>query len=104
MAEKGEFDDVMPDNTARRAPAQAVEEGLFTRLIYTMIIAFMVSFASTVIGFLALLQFITLLVNRKQPNARVAALGTDIGIWVAKATRYLTAASEVKPWPWTELD
>ncbi|MBT5294689.1 MAG: DUF4389 domain-containing protein, partial [Octadecabacter sp.] len=28
----------------------------------------------------------------------------DVGIWVAKATRYQTAASEDKPWPWTELD
>ena len=29
---------------------------------------------------------------------------TDLGIWVAKAARYQTAASNVKPWPWTELD
>lgn len=104
MADPHEFDDVMPENTARRQPEQPVGENLFTRLIYMIIIAFMISFASSIIGVLAVLQFIIMLVNQKQPNERLAALGTDVGIWVAKATRYQTAASEVKPWPWTELD
>jgi len=104
MADPNEFDDVMPENTARRKPEQPVGENLFTRFVYMVIIAFMISFASTIIGILALLQFIILLTNQRKPNERIAALGTDVGIWVAKATRYQTAASEVKPWPWTELD
>ncbi len=104
MADPNEFDDVMPENTARRPPEQPVTESLVTRLIYMIIIAVMISFAGTVIGILALLQFIILLINQRQPNERIAALGTDVGIWVAKATRYQSAASEVKPWPWTELD
>ena len=104
MADPNEFDDVMPENTARRAPEEPVGENLFSRFIHMIIIAFMISFASTIIGILALLQFIILLTNQKKPNERIAALGTDVGIWVAKATRYQTAASEVKPWPWTELD
>lgn len=104
MADPHEFDDVMPENTARRQPEQPIEDNLFTRLVYMIIIAFMISFAGTVIGILALLQFIILLVNNKQPNERISELGTDVGIWVAKATRYQTCASEVKPWPWTPLD
>lgn len=104
MADPNEFDDVMPENTSRRVPEEPVRENLFTRLIYMIIIAFMISFASSLIGVLAILQFIIMLFSQKQPNERLAALGTDVGIWVAKATRYQTAASEVKPWPWTELD
>lgn len=104
MADPNEFDDVMPENTARREPEQPVEENLFTRLIYVVIVWFMMSFATTIIGVLLVLQFVIMLVNNKQPNERIADLGTDVGIWVAKATRYLTGASEVKPWPWTELD
>jgi hypothetical protein len=104
MADPHEFDDVMPENTARRKPEEPVAENLVTRLIYMIIIAFMISFASTIIGVLAVIQFIIMLVSQKQPNERLAELGTDVGIWVAKATRYQTAASEVKPWPWTELD
>lgn len=104
MADPHEFDDVMPENTARREPEEPVEENLFTRLIYLILISLMMSIASTVIGVLAVVQFIIMLVSNKQPNERIAELGTDVGIWFAKATRYQTAASEVKPWPWSDLD
>ena len=104
MADPHEFDDVMPENTARRKPEEPVRENLFTRLIFMIIIAFMISFVGSLIGILALLQFIIMIVSDKKPNERIAELGTDVGIWVAKATRYQTAASEEKPWPWTELD
>lgn len=104
MADPHEFDDVMPENTSRRIPEEPVRENLFTRLIYMIIIAFMISFAGTLIGVLAFLQFVIMLVSDKKPNERIAELGTDVGIWVAKATRYQTASSEDKPWPWTELD
>lgn len=83
-------------------PAQ--EEGLLQRLIYMILIAIMISVAQTVLGFATLIQFVIMLVNNKEPNERLAEFGTDLGIWVAKAARYQTAASKVKPWPWTELD
>lgn len=104
MADPNEFDDVMPENTARRTPEPPHAENLFLRLIYMIIIAFMISLAGSIIGLLALLQFVILLVNNKQPNEQISELGTDVGIWVAKAARYQTCASEEKPWPWTELD
>ena len=64
----------------------------------------MISVAQTVLGIATVVQFVIMLVNDKQPNERLAEFGTDLGIWVAKAARYQTAASNVKPWPWTELD
>lgn len=104
MADPHEFDDVMPENTARRDPEKPIEENLFVRLIWMLVIGMMLSFAGTVVGIMALVQFIIMLVSNKQPNERLAELGTDVGIWMAKATRYQTGASEVKPWPWTDLD
>jgi hypothetical protein len=79
-------------------------DSLLERLIYMLIIAVMISFAQTILGVVTVIQFIIMLVNNKQPNERLADFGTDLGIWVAKAARYQTAASNVKPWPWTELD
>lgn len=79
-------------------------DGLFERLIYMLLIAVMISFAQTVLGVATVIQFVVMLVNNRQPNERLADFGTDLGIWVAKAARYQTAASNVKPWPWTELD
>lgn len=80
------------------------EESLLLRLIYMILIAIMISIAQTILGVATVVQFVIMLINSKQPNERLADFGTDLGIWIAKAARYQTAASEVKPWPWTELD
>ena len=79
-------------------------DGMLMRFVYMVIIAFMISVAQTVLGVATIIQFIIMLVNQGEKNPRLAEFGTDLGIWVAKAARYQTAASEVKPWPWTELD
>ncbi len=79
-------------------------ENLLLRLVYMIIIAVMISVAQTVLGFMTVVQFVVMLISNKEPNERIAEFGTDLGIWIAKAARYQTAASEVKPWPWTELD
>lgn len=78
-------------------------DSLLMRLIFMLIIAVMISFAQTILGVVTVIQFIIMVIN-KSPNERLADFGTDLGVWVAKAARYQTAASNVKPWPWTELD
>lgn len=80
------------------------DDNLLLRLIYMILIAAMISLAQTVLGVATVVQFVILLVNKKQPNQRLADFGTDLGIWIAKAARFQMAASNVKPWPWTELD
>ena len=79
-------------------------DNMLQRFIYMLLIAFMISLAQTVLGVATVVQFVVMLVNKKQPNERLADFGTDLGIWIAKAARFQTAASNVKPWPWTELD
>ncbi|MCG6883846.1 MAG: DUF4389 domain-containing protein [Silicimonas sp.] len=79
-------------------------DNMLQRLIYMVLIAVMLSLAQTVLTVVTVIQFVIMLVNNKEKNERLAEFGTDLGIWVAKAARYQTAASEVKPWPWTELD
>ncbi len=82
----------------------AKEDTMLLRLLYMLLIAVMISLAQTVLGVVTLIQFVVMLLNNKQPNERLADFGTDLGIWIAKAARFQTAASNVKPWPWTELD
>ena len=79
-------------------------DSMVMRFVYMLIIAFMISVAQTILGVATIIQFVIMLVNQGERNARLAEFGTDLGIWVAKAARYQTAASNVKPWPWTELD
>jgi hypothetical protein len=80
------------------------DENIFVRLIYMLLIAILISIAQTILGVLTVVQFVVMLINNKKPNERLAEFGTDLGIWIAKAARFQTAASDVKPWPWTELD
>ena len=79
-------------------------EAMGMRLLHVVLIWFMLSLANTVLTALTVIQYVIQLVNRGIPNARLADFGTSLGIWIAKAARYQTAASQVKPWPWTELD
>jgi hypothetical protein len=79
-------------------------DNMLMRLLYMILIAIMISLAQTVLGVATVVQFVVMLVNNNEPNKRLADFGTDLGIWIAKAARFQTAASNVKPWPWTELD
>ena len=96
------------DNVSGRLHGEQFEpektDTLLERLIYMILIAIMISLAQTVLGVMTIIQFVVMLVNNKKPNERLAEFGTDLGIWIAKAARYQTAASNVKPWPWTDLD
>lgn len=96
------------DKIAGRLSGEQIEpdqpDNMLLRLIYMVLIAVMISVAQTVLGVATVVQFVVMLVNNNQPNPRLADFGTDLGIWIAKAARYQTAASNVKPWPWTELD
>ena len=79
-------------------------DSLLIRLIFMLLIALMISIAQTVLGVATLVQFVIMVLSKGEPNVRLAEFGTSLGIWIAKAARYQTAASNVKPWPWTELD
>ncbi|GGL76232.1 DUF4389 domain-containing protein [Wenxinia marina] len=83
---------------------EAESEGLLLRLVYMILIAVMLSLASTILTVATVIQYVVMLLKRGEPNAEIAEFGTSLGIWIAKAARYQTAASDVKPWPWTELD
>ena len=84
--------------------APEAKDGLALRLLYMILIWLMIQVAYTVLGVATVVQFIIMAVSQGKPNPRLAEFGTGLGIWIAKGARYLTADSEVKPWPWTELD
>lgn len=79
-------------------------EGMLMRIVHTLLVGAMMSVTQTILGALTLIQIIIMALNKGAPNENLANFGTDLGVWMAKAVRYMTAASNVKPWPWTELD
>lgn len=94
----------MQDHETPNDAPEADYDNMFIRLVMMIVIWFLLSFAHTLLGLITIAQFVIMLVNKRVPNDQLAELGTTIGMWMAKAARYQTAASEVKPWPFTELD
>ena len=92
------------DHDSTDIDAQTDFESIWLRLLNMVIIAVLMSMASTLLGLMTVAQFLIMLFNKREPNEQLAEFGTTMGVWMAKAARYQTAASEVKPWPWTELD
>jgi hypothetical protein len=68
--------------------------GLFMLLF---IIAFWVG--QTLLNLLAIVQFIWLLVARES-NQFIARFGNSLSIWLAEIGRFLTCATDDKPFPW----
>ncbi|MGH1458599.1 MAG: DUF4389 domain-containing protein [Paracoccaceae bacterium] len=79
-------------------------EGMLMRIVYVILIAFMMSVSQTILGVVTIIQIVIMALNKGEPNENLASFGTDLGVWMAKAVRYMTADSQVKPWPWTEID
>ncbi len=105
MAKEGEFDHVMPDLERTPPPRpEKIEENLGMRLLTSVILMVLLSFANTILTIVTVLQFILTLINNHEPNQRLAEFGIDLGTWIAKAARYQAMGSEEKPWPWTPWD
>ena len=90
--------------TTDREPAPEARDELLLRLVYMVLMGFMISVAQTILFAVAVVQFVILLVNRRTPNERLADFGCMVGAWVAKAARYLSVATDAKPWPWRDMD
>ena len=86
------------------APEAPPEESIWLRLLSMIIIAVMLSVAQSILYAVALVQFVMMLTRKGRPNVEIAWFGKRLGDWLAKATRYQTAADDEKPWPWTPFE
>jgi hypothetical protein len=76
---------------------------VWPRILWIIVIAAMISLAQTILVVVAVLQILIMLTNRGKPNEELADFGCMVGAWIAKAARFQSAASDIKPWPWTPM-
>jgi hypothetical protein len=64
-------------------------------------LVFMIGFAigQWLLNLLTIVQFIWLLATR-EPNQPLARFGSSISLWLAEIGRFLTCATDDKPFPW----
>ena len=74
---------------------------VWMRGLFMLLFVAGVGAAHVVWNVVALVQFIWLLVTG-EPSRQLASFGAGLAIWAADAVRFLTFASEDKPFPWRE--
>ena len=75
-------------------------KALALRGIQMLIIGVMMNIGITIIGFLALVQFLWMLFASER-NSAIADLGVSIKDWYSNAIAFMLGNSEQKPFPWT---
>jgi hypothetical protein len=84
------------ENTVEaRSPARDV----WLRGLFMLLVIVGCGVAQAVLNLMALLQFGWLLFTGS-PNLQIAQFGAALAKWFAEAARFLSAASEAKPFPW----
>ncbi|MGF1552713.1 MAG: DUF4389 domain-containing protein [Paracoccaceae bacterium] len=73
---------------------------LFWRGGYMVLFLLVLSVMPTVYTLLAVVQFLSMLVMR-ETNPQIAAFGAGFAEWMRDTTRFLTGASEHRPWPFS---
>ena len=82
-------------NAALPAPQKILLYG-----VLTVVLLILANLALTVLGICALFQFLWMLFTRER-NALIAEFGGQLANWLAIAARFISGASDEKPFPWT---
>jgi hypothetical protein len=75
------------------------DSAVWMRGLYMLLLALAFGVGQTLLCVAAIAQFLWLLFAG-EANAQVARFGESLSRWLSDTARYLTCASEVKPFPW----
>lgn len=95
------FEDSIIGDTGGSEPAATAPRGkaLWMRGLVALILVLLVQLAQTVLCIIAVLQFGWMLFAGAR-NDGLARLGASLGQWLAETSRFVSAESEDKPFPW----
>jgi hypothetical protein len=72
---------------------------VWLRGLFMLVFMFGFAIGQSLLNILAIVQFIWLLAAR-EPNHFLAAFGNSLAMWLAEIGRFLSCASNDKPFPW----
>src|SRR5262249_55946446 len=72
---------------------------VWMRGLFMLLFMLVFGFAVWVLNFIAIGQFIWLLFSRER-NELAARFGNSLSVWLADVGRFLTCATDDKPFPW----
>jgi Domain of unknown function (DUF4389) len=81
-----------PDGTA-------TTRDIWMRGLFMLLFMLGFTLGQWLLNLLAIVQFLWLLFAR-EPNQFIAGFGNSLAIWLAEVARFLTCATDEKPFPW----
>jgi hypothetical protein len=91
------------ENAGQPEAGDPTPREVWPRILWILVIAAMIYMAYTLLVVVAVVQVIIMLTSNGRPNEELADFGSMVGAWIAKAARFQSAASDIKPWPWTPM-
>jgi hypothetical protein len=82
------------------SPTLRVPQNVLLHDILMLLLLVLMNFAQYVLLVCAVLQFLWMAVARER-NGYIAEFGVQIANWVAISARFVSGASDQKPFPWT---
>ena len=77
------------------------KRNIWLRGLFMLLMGFALHVSGTVLAFVAVIQFVIVLVN-DTPNARLLAFGRSLGSYLRQIVNYLTFVTETMPFPFSE--
>lgn len=89
--------------SADDAARLALPPNLFSHAVVMFILAVLLNLAQTIAWVCAVLQILWMLFARSR-NEALADFGQGLGNWMAVTARFLTGASDRRPFPWNKWE
>ena len=83
-----------------QSAALPLPDNVWLHGLLMLILLVLMNVAQTGLGICALLQFLWMVFVRER-NVHIAAFGEQIANWLSTSARFLSGASDQKPFPWT---
>lgn len=89
------------DETAPTPTPDQSRRPIWERGLYMLFFIVAIGLAQTLINFIAVVQFLSLLITREANNF-LSEFGKSLGSWLEQTAQFQSGSSDEKPFPWAE--
>lgn len=89
-----------PESPPPRADEQPSKRPVWMRGLFMLLLMVAFGIAQGFLWILAIVQFLWLMFA-DEPNAFLSRFGRSLSLWLAETTRFVSCASDIKPFPWS---
>jgi hypothetical protein len=88
-----------PDRVTHDGEVRSSTSAVWMRGLFMLLLLLAFAVAQTLLWVTAIAQFLWLLFNGEH-NPLLARFGRSLALWLGETVRYITCATEIKPFPW----